>query len=96
MNFSPAVPSGVPDVIFHMPGIVGFKNQGIGAERRDIDVVEDALGVNSMPLFRKKDLRELFECYVHIHLLTPLEDPEIGIQFYANVLRFLHDDGFIV
>ena len=96
MNSSPAVPTGVPDFIFHMPGIVGFKNQGIGAERRDIDVVEDALGVNSLPLLRNKDLHELFACYVHIHLLTPPADPEIGIQFYAYVLMFLHDDEFIV
>ena len=52
MNFSPAVPSGVPNFIFHMPGIVGFKNQGIGAERRDIDVVEDALPSRQKDIFK--------------------------------------------
>ena len=48
---STAAPGGVPDVLFHMPGTVGFQNQGIGAERGNIDVAEDVLGVNSLPFF---------------------------------------------
>ena len=79
-----------------MPGTVGFQNQGIGAERRDIDVAEDVLGLNSLPFFLNKDLYELFDCYVHIHSLILPEDPESGIQFYAEVLIFLQNDGFIV
>ena len=42
--------------------MVGFQNQGAGAERRNIDVAEDVLGVDSLPFFRNKDLYELFEC----------------------------------
>ena len=48
---SVAAPGGVPDVQFHMPGTLGFQNQGIGAERRDIDIAEDVLGVNSLSFF---------------------------------------------
>ena len=36
-----AAAGGVPDVLFHMPGTVGFQNQGISAERRDFDAAED-------------------------------------------------------
>ena len=39
-----AAPGGVPDVLFHMSGTAGFQNQGIGAKRFDIDVVEEVLG----------------------------------------------------
>ena len=74
-----------------MPRTVGVQNQGISAERRDIDVAEYDLEVNLLPLFRNKDLYELFECYVHIHSLTLPEDPESGIQFYADILIFLHN-----
>ena len=38
---SAAAPGGVPDVLFHMPGTVGFQNQGITAEKRDLDAVEE-------------------------------------------------------
>ena len=74
-----AAPGGVPDVLFHMSGTAGFQNQGIGAKRFDIDVVEEVLGVNSLPFFRNKDLYELFKCYVHNHSLILPEDPESGI-----------------
>ena len=55
---SAAAPGGVPDVLFHVPGTAGFQNQGICAERRDIDVAGDVLGVNSLAFFRNKDLYE--------------------------------------
>ena len=61
---------GVADVIFHMTGTMGFQNQGIVAERHNIDVAENALGINLLPLFRNKDLCDLFECYVHNHSVT--------------------------
>ena len=72
---------GAPDVLFHMPGTVGFQNQEIGAERRDIDKAEEVLGVNLLPFFRNKDLYELLECYVHNHSLILPKDPESGIQY---------------
>lgn len=40
--------------------------------------------------------KELFECYVHIYSLTLPEDPEYGIQFNADALIFLHNNGSIV
>ena len=43
-------------------------------------------------VFWNKDLHELFECYVHIYSLMLFEDPESGIQFYAEVLIFLQND----
>ena len=79
-----------------MPGTVGFQNQRIGAEKCDIDVAEDVLGVNSLPFFWNKDLYELFWCYIHIPSLILSEGPESGIQFYVEVLRFLQNDGFVV
>ena len=79
-----------------LPGTVGFRNQGISAERCAVHASEDVLGVNSLPFFRNKDLYELFECYVHIHLLILPEDPESGIWFNAEVLILLRNDGFIV
>ena len=93
---STTAPGGVSDVLFQMPGTVDFQNQGIGAERGDTDVAEDVLGVNSLSFFRNKDLYELCECYVHIHSSALPEDPENGIQFHAEVLIFLQNDGFIV
>ena len=33
---------------------MGFQNQGISAERHDVDVAEDILGVNSLPFFRNR------------------------------------------
>ena len=92
---SAAAPGGVPDVLFHMPGTVGFQNQGISAERRDVDAAEDVLGVNSLSFFRNKDLYELFESYFHIHSLILPKEPESGIHFHAEVLIFLQNDGFI-
>ena len=59
---SGAAVGGAPDVLFHMPSTVGFQNQGVGAERRNIGVAEDVLGVDSLPFFRNKKLYELFEC----------------------------------
>ena len=79
-----------------MPRTVGVQNQGINAERRDIDVAEYDLDVNLLSLSRNKDLYELFECYVHIHSLTLPEDPESGIHFYADILIFLRNGGFIL
>ena len=38
---SATAPDDVPDVLFHMPGTVGFQNQGITAERRDLDAAEE-------------------------------------------------------
>ena len=38
---SATAPDGVPDVLFHMPVTVGFQNQGITAEKRDLDAVEE-------------------------------------------------------
>ena len=81
---SAAATGSVTDVLFHMTGTVNFQNQGIGEERRDIDVTEDILGVNSLPFFRNKDLYELFESYVHIHSLIRPKHPKSGIQFYAE------------
>ena len=78
---SAAAPGGAPDVLFHMPGTVGFQNQGIGSERRDIDVAEEVLGANLLPFFRNKDLYELLECYVHNHPLILPENPESGRQY---------------
>ena len=86
---SAAALGGVPDVLFHMFGTVGFQNHGIGAKKRNIDLEEDVLGVTLLPFFRNKDLYELFECYVPIHSLLLPEDPESGIQFYAELLIFL-------
>ena len=57
-----------------LPGTVGFRNQGISAERCAVHASEDVLGVNSLPFFRNKDLYELFECYVHIHSLKELRN----------------------
>ena len=91
-----AAAGGVPDVPFHMPGTVGFQNQGISAERRDFDAAEDVLGVSSLSFFRNKNLYELLECYVHIHSLILPDDPESEIQFDAEILIFLQNDGFIV
>ena len=93
---SAADPGGVPDVLFHIPGTVGFQNQGIGAERRNVDAAEGVLVVISLPFFRNKHFYELFECYVHIHSLILPEDPESGKEFYGEVLIFLQNDGFIV
>ena len=90
-----AVPDGVAVVIFHMPDTVGFQNQKTCAERRNIDVTKDVLRVNSQSLFGNKELYVLFEYCVHIHLLTLLRYPQSGIQFYAGVLIFLQNDGFI-
>ena len=42
-------------LIFHFPGKVSSQYQGIGPEWGDIDVVEDVLGVNSLPLFRNNE-----------------------------------------
>ena len=53
---SAAAPGGVPGVLFLMSGTVGFLNQRICVERHDIDVAEDVSLVNSLPLFRSKDL----------------------------------------
>ena len=92
---SAAAPGGVPDVIFHMPGPVDFQNQGTSVERRYVNVAED-VEVISLLFFQNKDLYELFACYVHIHSLILPEDPESRIQFYAEVLKFLQNDGFIV
>ena len=46
-------------------------------------------------MFGNKELYVLFEYCVHIHLLTLPRDPQSGIQFYAGVLIFLQNDGFI-
>ena len=92
---SAAAPGDVPDVLFHMPGTVGFQNQGISAERRDVNAAEDVLGVNSLPFFQNKGLYELFGCYVQIHSLILPEDPQSVKQFSAEVLIFLQNDVFI-
>ena len=86
---SAVAPGGVPDVLFYMHDPVDFQSQGTSAERRDVNVI-------SPPFFQDKDLYELFECYVHIHSLILSEDPESRIQFYAEVLIFLQNDGCIV
>ena len=93
---SAAAPGGVPDVLFHMPGPVDFQNQGTIAKRRDVNVAEDVVEVISLPFFQNKDLYELFECNFHIRSLILPEDPESWIQFCAEVLIFLQNDGFIV
>lgn len=40
--------------------------------------------------------KELFEWHVHIYSLTLPEDPEYGIQFNADALIFLHNNGSTV
>ena len=48
---SAATLGGVPGMIFQITSIMGFQNQEIGVEGRDIEVAEEDLGVSLLPLF---------------------------------------------
>ena len=93
---SAAAPGGVPDVLFDKPAPVDFQNQGTIGKIHDVNVAEDVVEVILLPFFQNKDLYELFERNVHIHSIILPEDPESRIQFCAEVLIFLQNDGFIV
>ena len=49
-------------MLFQIRGTVSLQKLGIGVERCDAGVEKDILEVNSLLLFRKKDLHKLFEC----------------------------------
>ena len=63
------MPGAVHVVLFQMSGTVGFKKPRKGVE-------EDVLEVNSLILFRNKDLYKLLECCRQINSITFLEDPD--------------------
>ena len=93
---SAAARGGVPDVLFQMPGTVGFPKSRNQCRKAQWWCSGRCSRSKFNTIFWNKDLYELFECYVHIHSLILPEDLESGIQFYAEVLIFLQNDGSIV
>ena len=77
---------GVPEMLFHVPAIVGFPKKCTNVSERDIQIAEETLGITQYPIYFDKDIYELAICYPRINKLTIPRDPEEGLSFYINML----------
>ena len=93
---SAEAPDGKSDILFNSPSLIGYTNQGIKVKQIDISIAQDTVGFGYHPVFKDEDLHELLLCYVGIHQLVLPKDADAAINMFIKLLRFLHDNGFIV
>ena len=93
---SASAPGGIPELLFNIPSIVGFKEQGVVVNDIDIQAARTILGIEHAPMTKDQDLQELLFCYIQIHNLSIPHDPESGLNLYIKLLTYLIVDGFNV
>ena len=89
-------PGGKPNLLFHVPEIVGYKQKGIPVSDIDLNIAKNVLGITSHPTYLDNDLHELLECYVHINNIKVAQSAEGGLNIYTSLLHCLSNDHFIV
>ena len=89
-------PGGIPEVLFNVPTVAGFRDRGVIVDDADIESARSVLGIHYPPFSTYDDLHELLICYIHIYNLTIPRDPESGLDLYIELLQCLNNDGFAV
>ena len=67
---SAEAPGRKPYILFYLPSLIAYTNQGIKVKQIDISIGQDTVGFGYHPVFKDEDLHELFLCYVGIHQLV--------------------------
>ncbi len=93
---SSSAPGGKADILFAMPRMFGYEDQGIPVNYEDIRIAEDVLAIEQCPVWIEKDIHELINCYVHIHNLDIPVDSEGACNLYVKILAFFENDNFSV
>lgn len=91
---SASAPGGIPELLFNIPSIVGFKEQGTPVNDMDIQSARTVLGIKHAPMAKDEELQELLFYYVKIHNLSVPHDPESGLDLYIKLIDCLDGDGF--
>ena len=64
------IPGGRLDILFYIPSIAGFTYAGVKVDGEKIAIAQDLRGIEHCPVFRNRDLNDIFICYCEIHNLT--------------------------
>ena len=83
---------GVPNILLNVPAIVGFPKYGTNITERDIQFAEETAGITQYSTFFDKEIYELPISYTKINKLTIPRDPDEGLSFYINILKYLEKD----
>ena len=88
-------PGGNPDLLFHCPPL-GFQKKGIQIGQEDINIVNEVLGIDDSPVAKNDEMHDLLKCYFKIHNLRMPTDWESALDLYADLLKLLKEDYFLV
>ena len=87
-------PSGRPDMLSCVPSIAGFTYAGVNVDGEKIAIAQDLLGTEHCPVYRNRDLDDIFIRYYEIHNLNIPQDSESALELYASILGYLKKDRF--
>ena len=63
-------PGGRPDMLFYVPSIAGFTYAGVKVDDEKIGIARDLLRTEHCPVYRNRDLNDIFICYREINNLN--------------------------
>ena len=94
IQLSANTPSGRPDMLFYVPSMAGFTYGSIKVDEEKIAIARDLLGTEHCPVYRNRDLNDIFIRYCEVHNLKIPQDAESALELYTSLLGYIEEDKF--
>ena len=79
-------PGGRPDILFYVPSIAGFTYVRVNVDGEKIAIAQNLLGTEHCPVYRNRDLNDIFIRCCEIYNLNIPQDAESALELYTSLL----------